>query len=210
MILLEKLNTMETMLGDHSERLNRIEQSAGSRDYDLPHRHKLKSGFSPTDSPNPAEDTQAYQLPKKRIAGIDYFMSFPFVEAILPEGCQYEKLVSDKPASCANSAFPNLDRGHIDRLVKTYLNEVHPFHPVLEVSTIERLAKTLSEEGLLWHAESALVLQVLALGAMLSSQPYLDYYCAAVRRMGYAVQNLGMLAAQFHYLQAYAPYIVSV
>lgn len=210
MILLEKLNAMETLISDQSERLNRVEQSTGSRDFDLPHKHKLKSGFSPADSPNPAQDTQAYQLPKKRIAGVDYFMSFPFVEAILPEGCQYERLVSDMPASCVNSAFPNLDRGHIDRLVKVYLSEVHPFHPVLEVSTIERLAKTLSEEGLLWHAESALVLQVLALGAMLSAQPYQDYYCSAIRRMGYAVQNLGMLAAQFHYLQGYEPYFASL
>ena len=203
MILLEKLNSMETVMADHSERLNRIEQSTGSRDYDLPHKHKLKSGFSPTDSPNPAEDTQVYQISKMRIGGVDYFMSLPFVEAILPEGCQYETLVSDEPASCANSAFPNLDRAHVNRLIKTYLNDIHPFHPIMEASTIERLATTLSEEGLLWHAESALVLQVLALGAMLSSQPYLDYYCAGIRRMGYAVQNLGILAAQFHYLQGY-------
>lgn len=202
-LVLEKLSKVETLLDDHSQRLNRIEQSSGSRESDLPHKHKLKSAFSPTDSPSSPEDTQTYQIPKNVIAGIDYFMSLPFVEALLPEGSQYESLVSDEPVSSANCAFPNIDRAHVERLVKIYLAEIHPFHPVVEVATIERLVKVLCEEGLLWHAESALVLQILALGAMLASQPYLDYYCAGIRRMGYGIQNLGILAAQFHYLQGY-------
>jgi len=131
-------------------------------------------------------------------------MSLPFVEALLPEGYQYESLVSDTPASCVNCGFPNLDRVHVGRLVTTYLAEIHPFHPVMEISTIEHLSRLVCEEGLLWNADSALILQILALGAMHASLPYLGYYCASIRRMGYGIQNLGVTAAQFHYLQGYA------
>jgi hypothetical protein len=204
-LLLEKINKIESMLGDNSQKLNRIEQSTGSRENDTPHKHKLKSAFSPVDAP----DTETYRIPKDRVAGIDFFMSLPFVKKVLPEGCEYESLVGDEPVSCANSAFPNLDRSHIDGLIKAYLADIQPFHPVVEVLTIERLVRVLCEEGLLWSAECALILQILALGAMFTSQPYLDYYCAGIRRMGYGIQNLGIVASQFHYLQGFGPYFVS-
>jgi len=196
-ILLDKLKEVVSML-------NRIEQSTGIREKDLPHRHKLKSAFSPTDIPSSLDDTQVYQIPKKITAGVDYFMSLPFVQMILPEGYRCESLVSDTPVTCVNRSFPNLDRAHVEHLITTYLAEIHPFHPVLEISAIERLKTLVCEEGLLWSADSALILQILTLGAMHASQPYHDYYFAAIRRMGYGIQNLGVTAIQIHYLQGFA------
>jgi len=90
----------------------------------------------------------------------------------------------------------------VERHVTTYLAEIHPFHPVIEIPTLERLHSSVCEEGLLWNAESALILQILALGAMSASLPYL-----ALRRVGYAIQNLGIIVTQFHYLQGFASHL---
>ena len=207
-ILLDKLKEVMSMLNDYSQRLNRIEQSTRIREKDLPHRHNLKSAFSPTDIPAPLDDTQVYQIPKKITAGVDYFMSLPFVETLLPERYRCESLVSDSPVSCVNWSFPNLDRAHVEHLITIYLAEIHPFHPVLEISTIERLKTLVCEEGLLWNAESALILEILALGAMHASKPYHDYYFAAIRRMGYGIQNLGVTAIQIYYLQGFASHLI--
>ena len=172
-ILLDKFKDVVSMLNGHSQSLNRIEQSARIWEENLPHRHKLKSAFAPTDMPTPLDDTQFYQIPKKTTAGVDYFMSLTFVQALLPEGYQYESLLS----------------------------------AVMEISTIERLSGLVCEGGLLWNTDSALILQILALGAMHASLPYLGYYCASIRRMGYGVQNLGIIATQFHYLQGFVSHL---
>jgi len=194
------------LLEDDLRRLKRIEQLTRIQEEDLPHRH---TAFSPNNIPPSFDDTQIYRIDllKTTTAGIDYFMSLSFVETLLPEGYRCESLIRDAPISCVKWSFPNLDRAHVENLITIYLAEIHPFHPVLEISTIERLKTLICEEGLLWSAESALILEILALGAVHASKPYHDYYFAAIQRMGYGIQNLGVTAIQIHYLQGFEPHL---
>jgi len=202
-VLHDGLKEVTSLLSDHLRRLNCIEQSIGIQEND-PHRHGLKSAFSQNDIP---DDTQIYRIPKKTTAGLDYFMSLPFVKALLPEPYQRKSLVSDSVTASGSCDFPNLDRTRVESLITTYLAEIHPFHPVMEIKTINHLSSSVCEAGLEWTPESALILQILAVGAIYASQPYTDYYSSAIRRMGFATQNPGIIASQFYYLQGFVSHL---
>ena len=96
--------------------------------------------------------------------------------------------------------LPNLEKGHVQKLFHFFLEEIHPLHPVIDIPTLDQILKELEEDGLSWTGESAVIMHILTIGCILAGQDPLEYNCAAKRRMGFAVEQVNILAIQAHFL----------
>jgi hypothetical protein len=203
MILLEKLNKLEGKIAEQGVALGKIQEATSSRDLSFPIGDKTQSPFYPI---QPVVSTEAFQLPKDRWASVDYFMSLPFVLTLFPTGSKFESLFVDNFETPKDRKLPNLEKRHVQRLVDNYMTGIHPLHPIMEVAEIERIQKELDEDGLLWTGETAIIMQILALGAVIAGIDSMDYSYAAKRRMGFAVEGISVMAVQAHYLQGYVQF----
>jgi hypothetical protein len=213
MVLLEKLNKLEVTIAEQAAALTKISEVTAVLDPTLPNPNKglLKSSFTPS---KPADATSTtitrdpfsgeyFLVPKGRWASLDKFMSQHFVQNLLPSGVRYKSLVVDNNDQPRDYKLPNLQPAHTQRLLDRFLAEVHPLHPIIEVSTVDRIKKELNEDGLSWDGETAVVMHILAIGAMLEGEDPLGFNSAAKRRMGFAVERVGVMAIQAHYFQGY-------
>jgi len=198
MVLLEKLNKLEATISEQSLTLGRIQEATSFLEPGFLHSNKFKSPFSPIQ-----QTTEVFQVPKGRWASLEHFMSLPFVGTLLPPGRKYENIFLDNFEMRKDYKLPNLHPEHIQKLIDHYLTSIHPLHPILEVTTIEQMQKELDENGLFWTGETAIVMYLLAIGSVLSGFDSAEYYSAAKRRMGFAVEKINIMAIQAHYLQGY-------
>jgi hypothetical protein len=199
MVLLEKLNKLETSLVEQGLVLGRIQEATSLIEPNFPHQSKIQSPFCPA---KPRNCGEVFQVPKGRWPSLDYFMSLPFVGALLPSGYKYESLMCDNnDCNLRNSKLPNLHPDHVQGLIEVFLNRVHPLHPVMEIATIEQYKKEIDEEGLSWNGETAIILLMLAIASILTGGDARQYHGTAKRRMGYALEEVNVMSIQAHYLQ---------
>jgi hypothetical protein len=201
MVLLEKLNKLEATISEQGSTLGKIQEATSLLDPDFLHSNQFKSPFSPIQQK--ICPTEVFQIPKGRWAGLEHFMSLPFVATLLPPGRKYENIFLDNFEIQKDCKLPNLNREHIQKLVDHYLASIHPLHTILEVTTIEQMRKELDENGLFWTGETAIIMHLLAIGSVLSGLDSSEYHSAAKRRMGFAVERINVMAIQAHYLQGY-------
>ena len=199
-VLLEKLNKLETTITEQSATLVRIQKATSFLEPGFLHSDKLRSPFCPT---QPRIYSEVFEVPKGRWASLDYFMTLPFVGTLLPAGRKYESIVFDNTEIQRDCKLPNLHRDHVQKLVDYFLAGIHPLHPIMEVATIERIKRELDEDGLSWTGETAVIMHILAIGSVLAGLDSVEYNAAAKRRMGFAVENINIIAIQAHYLQGY-------
>jgi hypothetical protein len=204
MVLLEKLNKIETTILEQGTTISRIQESTSilEPNFVSPSKVLNQSRFTPS-QPRPTH--VAFQVPKDACAGLDYFMSLPFVRALLPSRRKFDNLICDNPEAGRENKLPNLQKSHVQKLVQNFLTGVHPVHPVMEINTIERIKLELEEDGLSWSGESALIMYILAIGCVLEGDDPIEYSSAAKRRIGIAVEKVNVMAIQAHYLQGYSP-----
>lgn len=207
MVLLEKLNKLEATMGEHTTILAQVQEATSFLEPNFPFKNNLKTPFCPTQPPcrSPEDRGEAFLVPKGGWASVEYFMTLPFVANLIPSGSKHETVIIrdnvEPPKDVCK--LPNLHPAHVQKLVETYLTGIHPIHPVLEIATIERIKKELDEDGLCWNGETAIMLLILAVACVISSQDCLEYYSAAKRRLGFAVNTVGHMSIQAHYLQGY-------
>jgi hypothetical protein len=216
MVLLEKLNKLEATITEQAAALSRISEATSILEPNFPSNTKiLKSPFRPSqprDQPRPEtkdllppECGDFFLVPKGRWASLDVFMALPFIASLIPTGRKYENLVIDNTDLRRDCKLPNLHPGHVQKLIDRFLAGIHPLHPIIEVSTVDRIKKELDEDGLSWNGETALIMHILAIGCALGGDDSLEYNSAAKRRMGFAVEKVTVMAIQAHYLQGYLP-----
>ena len=203
MILIEKLNKLEAKIAEQGVALGKIQEATSSLDPGFPVGGKTQLPFYPVQL---VVSTEGFQLPKDRWASVDYFMSLPFISKLFPTGWKYESLFVDNFETPKDRKLPNLEKGHVQRLVDSYMSGIHPLHPIMKVAEIERIQKELDENGLSWNGETAIIMQILALGALLAGLESMDYSYAAKRRMGFAIEENNVMAVQTHYLQGYVQF----
>lgn len=210
MVLLEKLNKLEAKVGEQTAILAQVQEATSFLEPNFRFKNNIKTPFCPTQPPSlSSEDRgEAFLVPKGRWASIEYFMTLPFVTNLIPTGSKHEAVIIrdnvEPPKDICK--LPNLHPAHIQKLVETYFTGIHPMHPVLEIATIERIKKELDEDGLCWNGETAIILLILAIACVISGQDSLEYYSAAKRRLGFAVDTVGHMSIQAHYLQGYDPF----
>lgn len=197
MVLLEKLNKLETTLSDQSQVIARIQESTSYLEPIFPNGGKLlKSTFTPS---QPRVCETIFQVPKGRWASLDYFMSLPFVKNLIPGG--YKKIIVDNMDVRTDSRLPNLNKDHIQKLVDLFFAWIHPLHPIIEVASVERIKSQLDEDGLSWTGETAMIMHILAIGAILGGHDSAEYHSAAKRRMGFAIEKVDTMAIQANFLE---------
>ena len=199
-VLLEKFNKLEGTIAEQSKILGRIQEATSFLELGFPSSGKSRSPFCPT---QPRISSEVFQVPKGRWASLDHFMSLPFVATLFPANRKYQSIVFDNTDTRKDCKLPNLQRDHLRKLVGYFLAEIHPLHPIMEVATIERIKNELDEDGLSWTGETAVILHILAIGSVLAGLDSGEYNSAAKRRMGFAVENVNIIAIQAHYLQGY-------
>jgi hypothetical protein len=197
-VLLEKLNKIESAIAQHGAVLGRLQSSTARFEpgNEVNSNSFNNPGYSPT---QPRNVNSRFQLPKDCWLGLDQFCSLSFVRAMAPT--MRQSLVSDSAEIPKVNRLPNIQKDQVSRYVQQYLHAVHPIHPVLEVATIERLQLHLDEDGLAWTGEDAIIMQILALGSMSCGECPLEYLQVANRRLGLAYENNDLLAVQGQYLE---------
>jgi hypothetical protein len=201
MVLLEKLNKIEATILEQGATIGRIQDATSTLEPNFVSPTKVlnQSRFSPT-QPQPVANV-VFQVPKGNCASLDYFMALPFVQTFIPSGRKFESLICDNPDVRRENQLPNLQKAHVQKLIQNFLTSVHPLHPVIEITTLERIKQELDEDGLSWSGETALILHILAIGCILAGDDPTEYNSAAKRRMGFAVEKINVTAIQVHYLQ---------
>jgi hypothetical protein len=203
MVLLEKLNKIETTLLEQGTTISRIQESTSVLEPNFVNPSKVlnQSRFTPT-QPKPTHI--AFQVPKGACASLASFMSLPFVRALLPSGRKLDNLICDNPEAGRENKLPNLQKSHVQKLIQNFLTGIYPMHTIMEINTIERLKLELEEDGLSWSGETALIMYILAIGSILAGDDPIEYSSAAKRRIGIAVEKVNVMTIQAHYLQGYA------
>lgn len=197
-VLLEKFNKLEGAIAEQSKILGRIQEATSFLELGVP-----SSGKSPFCPIQPRISSEVFQVPKGRWASLDHFMSLPFIATLFPANRKYQSIVFDNTETRKDCKLPNLHRDHLRKLVDYFLAEIYPLHPIIEVATIERIKNELDEDGLSWTGETAVIMYILAIGSVLAGLDSGEYNSAAKRRMGYAVENVSIIAIQAYYLQGY-------
>lgn len=202
MVLLEKLNKIESSIQEQGTTLGRLQETVSLVGPLLKNRPSLFDNTNISPSPPTESSNIAFQVPKGGWASLDHFMSLPFIQKLLPQGQKIDTFIHDSPeAPRENKSLPNLEKGHVQGLVDRCLTEILPLHPIIEVNTVDQFVKELDEDGLLWTGPTALILHILSVGSVLAGEDSLDYQFAAKRRMGFAVEKVDLVAIQTHYLQ---------
>ena len=212
MVLLEKLNKLETTIGEQAAVLAQVREATSFLEPNFPFQ-KTKTPFCPSQPPSrTVEDSgEAFLIPKGGWASIDYFMTLPFVANLIPAGSKFESvIVDDLETSRGNCKLPNTHPQLVQKLLETYVTGIHPMHPVLEIASIERIKKELDEDGLSWNGETAIILLILAIACVMNGQDSLEYHSAAKRRLGFAIDTVSHMSIQAHYLQGYHLFMVSL
>lgn len=202
MVLLEKLNKLEGAMAEQGAVLGRIQDVTAHLEPGSEVNTKVLSrpAFSPT---QPRRESRTFQVPRDSWMGLDYFLSLPFVRALMPTARKSYSLVCDSSEIRKGYKLPNLQKSQVQKLVQRFIQALHPVYPVVELATIERLQQRLDEDGLGWTGEDAIIMQILALGALSCGEDPNEYIHSANRRLGLACENVDILAIQVHYLQGY-------
>jgi hypothetical protein len=201
MVLLEKLNKLEGAMAEQGAVLGRIQDVTAH----------LESGSGantrglsqPVLSPTQRRGSRTFQVPRDTWMGLDHFLSQPFIRALMPTARQSYSLVCDSSETRKGYKLPNLQKSQVQKLVQRFIEALHPVYPVVELATIERLQQRLDEDGLGWTGEDAIIMQILALGALSCGEDPNEYIHSANRRLGLACEKVDILAIQVHYLQGY-------
>jgi hypothetical protein len=207
MVLLEKLNKIEHLIGEQGRTLLKLEDTTNTCLSPLiAEKAKVleKTNISPTQLDSKATGI-VFQVPRGGYASLSYFMSLPFVRQFFPAGHRIPSLICDNhpiERSTDHKLVPNLHLTHLQTLVNHFLTEIHPLHPVIDIATVERYRKELNEDGLSWTGETGVIMYILAIGSVLAGEDSTEYYLAAKRRMGFAIEKVDVMAIQAHYLQA--------
>jgi hypothetical protein len=202
LVLLEKLDKLEATMLDQAAVLARIQDATSDlQNSQVKPNHVLEH---PQFLPSPQRSTPVmFQVPKGGWASMDHFMSLPFVKELMPTGRTYKQLVCDDTNVHSETRLPNLDKTHIRKLSQRFLDNLLPLYPVIDITTVQKMIKDLEEEGLSWTGETAVIMHILAIGCILIGEDPLEYNCAAKRRMGFAIEQVNILAIQAHYLLGY-------
>ena len=200
---MEKLNKMEATMTEQSTMIRKIHQAASRIEPVLRDQpsflDRIRTGQNQPNSKNPGSEEL-----RGSYASLDYFMSLPYIQNLF--------LHTELPATfvchtvftpLGDTRLPNLQRFHVQRLVDRYLTDIHLLHPIIEAETVQRLAKEIDEAGVSWSGETAIILIILAIGALLEDGGYLEYILAAKKRWGFAVENVDIISIQVHYLNGY-------
>ena len=199
MVIMEKLEKLEATMLDQATVLGKIKDSTFGLNGNFVSPSKALS--QPRFSPSPRRSSHVmFQVPKGGWASLEHFMSLSFVQTLLPRPQSYRGLVCDNSEVRMETRLPNLEKGHVQKLFHFFLEEIHPLHPVIDIPTLDQILKELEEDGLSWTGESAVIMHILAIGCILAGQDPLEYNCAAKRRMGFAVEQVNILAIQAHFL----------
>jgi len=206
MVLLEKLNKLEATIGEQATVLAQVRDATSFLEPTFPFKNKIKTPFCPTQPPSRSckDSGEAFLVPKGGWVSFDYFMTLPFLANLIPAGSKFESIIVDNlEPSRDNCKLPNTHPPLVQKLLETYLTGIHPMHPVLEIAAIQRIKKELDEDGLSWNGETAIILLILAIACVMNGQDSLEYYSAAKRRLGFAVDTVSHMSIQAHYLQGY-------
>jgi hypothetical protein len=209
MVLWEKLEKIEDKLQNQATVIGKIEEAT----YGLKSNTRGPSLAlcQPRFSPAPLKSSPVmFQVPKGGLASLDHFLSLSFVRSLLPDSQSYRSLVCDDSESRTETRLPNLEKNHVQKLYKRFLEDIYPIHSIIDIPILDQMLKELEEDGLLWTGESAVIMQILAIGCILAGEDPLEYNCAAKRRMGFSVEQVNILAIQAHYLLGYRSSIIEL
>jgi len=201
MVLLEKLNKIENTMSEQATVLAQIQETTSILTPEFSSTSKLlpHADFSPEE---PKQDPRVvFQVPEGRWGSLDYFLSLSFVRNLMPTSRKSGSLVIDNNNSHPDSPIPSLSKPLVQRLVQEFLDGLYPLHPVLELTALERIKREMEEDYVAYTGETAIFMQVLALGALLAGENSEAYATAAKRRLAYAVERVDCMAIQAHYLQ---------
>jgi len=202
MILLEKLNKIEGSIADQNAMLTRFRGAASllTPDYTPDCSNALTP---PAITPcKITTESIEFCVPTGHWGSVDTFCSLPSIRSLAPTMSNLDSLLYELSEHVeSESKSPNLNKDHTQKLFQQYIIDLHPLHPVVDLEALERVKERVDEEGLRWTGEDALFLTVLALGCILCKESPLEYVQAAKRRLGFALEQIDLVAIQTLFLQ---------
>ena len=136
MVLLEKLNKIESSIIEHGTTLQKLQDTANSflgplladkataleQTYISPTQANMDGNIA----------SMVFQVPKGGFASLNYFMTLPFIESLLPQGQTLQTFVCDNPYErMEHKRLPNLLS--ISKTL-SYLVSITPFFNLAPIS----------------------------------------------------------------------------